>query len=193
MKNKKVVFIAVFVIILVVGGFLFMKERAQKARYAAKREFDNQVGVICGGTGAANAAAYTASGQHPIIFATEGYDGNYLPAYNTPLAWKANSLEEMQLVACITERNAEIEQCSYEISGSKDSAVLIRTQSKALVTLREAQTGAVVATSDELTGGLPRECQDSEQFQDGESTQYVTGTSPDDLINEWLKPFVETP
>ncbi len=195
MKNKKIVFalIAVVVIGLIVGGNAFMKDRAQRARYTAQRELADQLGNICSGTGAASSAAYAASGQHPVIYAVDrpmGYTSDAF--YYTPLTWKANSLDEMQLVACITEEETELEQCSYDVStGGK--AVLIRAQYQVVVTLREAQTGAVVATSDVIKGDLPRECQVSEEFTAGELTQYVTGARPSDLIDEWLKPFVEAP
>ena len=166
MKNKRV-FIAlaaiVAVAILVAGGILFIKDRGQKARYAAQREMKAQLENVCNSIGATEAASYSeTSGLHPVAYAKETAMGYISDRdYYAPLTWKPGTLDQAELVACIVEEDVELEQCAYELeTGSR--GVLVRVQRQIVVTLREAKTGAVVATSEVMLGDLPRECQASE-------------------------------
>jgi len=197
MKNKRILIALISFVVLasiVVGGIIFMNDRKQKSKYAAQREMKTHLENVCNSVGIADATPYSEiSGIHPLEYAKETAMGYLVDRdYYTPLTWKPSTLGEAELVACIVEEDVELEQCSYELdTGSR--GVLIRIQRQIVVTLRDAKTGGVVATSDLMMGDLPRECQVSEEFKAGELTQYVAGTRPGDAVDEWLKPYVEVP
>jgi hypothetical protein len=147
--------------------------------------------------GVPEAAPYSqTSGIHPIVYAT-GRDSEYsfshdVDPYAPPSEWKPQELAETELVACIRLIERQVEECPYTLSSGL-SATLYRIQMRAVVSLREAQTGKVVATSKVIEGVAPAECQDSEKFQTGTTSKYVYGDVASGYIHAWLKQYVEIP
>lgn len=147
--------------------------------------------------GVAEVAPYTQTpGIHPIVYASSK-GSEYLVASDVdpltpPSPWKPQDLAKAELVACIRMIERQIEECPYTLSDGR-SATLTRIQRRVVVTLREAQTGKEVATSETMEGDAPETCQGSEQFFDGSTSKTVWGGIPIDAIHAWLKQYVEIP
>lgn len=157
---------------------------------------ESRLAEICAGEGAgtSEAASYTqTSGIHPIVYA-QGPHGGWKPSsnYRIPAGWEPQELAEAELVACIEQRGETIEKCSYTLT-SGEAASVSRIQKVAVVTLRETQTGKVVATSPDIEGSLPKECKESEQFKAGKKSKALEGGRPVSEVNAWLKQYVEIP
>ncbi len=157
---------------------------------------ESSLAEICAGedVGASEAAPYAqTSGIHPIVYA-QGPHGGWKPSsnYRIPAGWEPQELAEAELVACIEQRGETIEKCPYTLT-SGEAASVSRIQKIAVVTLREAQTGKVVATSPDIEGSLPKECKESEQFKAGKKSKALEGGRPITEANAWLKQYVEIP
>jgi hypothetical protein len=144
--------------------------------------------------GVPEAAPYTQTpGIHPIVYAQEQYNGwKAARDYSIPAGWESQKLAEAELVACIDQRGETVERCSYTLT-SGEAASVSRIQKIIVITLREAQTGKVVATSPDIEGSLPAECKESEQFQAGKTSKALEGNRPVDGVLAWLKQYVEIP
>ena len=198
MKTKRMLttFVALTpVAFVVVIGILWVSNRRQQAKVAARREMETQLANVCNGAGVADASPYDeTSGIHPVVYASKtaiGYrvDGS---GYYTPVELKSSAPADTELVACIVEERVVMDECPYELENGK-RAVLIRQQRQVVATLREAQTGEVVATSETLIGGDARKCGRTETFKGGALENYAVGARPDDALDEWVKPYVQAP
>jgi hypothetical protein len=96
------------------------------------------------------------------------------------------------LVVCLEEEKLEVQRRPYTLE-SGAAAILVRQQWQTIVILRKARTGKAVAASNGLVGGSPPECQASQQFDSGKSTEYVIGSKPGEAVETWLRPYVEIP
>jgi hypothetical protein len=177
---------------LVVGGYAVTQDWQSKARYEIKRALES----VCedDDTGVPEAAPYAqTSGLHPIMYVEKTAMGSWLSSYHylPPSQWRPQEPADTELVACLEEEQVEIERCPYTLK-SGDSATLVRLQWQTVVTLREAQTGKIVA-SNAIVGEPPRECQVSEQFEAGKLTEYIIGAKPEAEIEAWLEPYIDIP
>jgi hypothetical protein len=149
---------------------------------------------VCAGddAGVPEAAPYTQTpGIHPVLNANERYNG-WKPSADYKSQWEPQQLAEAELVACVEQRGETVEKCSYTLT-SGEAASVSRIQKIAVVTLREAQTGKVIATSPDIEGSLPAKCKESEQFKDGKKSKSLEGGKPANEVNDWLKQYVEIP
>ena len=143
--------------------------------------------------GVPEAAPYTqTSGIHPILSAQDNVGWKPSANYELPSQWEPQELAEAELVACIEQTGDTVERCPYTLT-SGENATVSRIQKTAVVTLREAKTGKVVATSPAMKGSLPAECKESEQFSAGKTSKSVEGGRPVNEVNAWLKQYVEIP
>jgi hypothetical protein len=148
---------------------------------------------ICAGEGAGvpEAAPYSqTSGTHPVVYGRSGLGWKPDNDYSNP--WEPKELAEAELVACIVQEAETVEKCPYTL-GNGQAATVSRIQLQTTVTLREAQTGKVVATSPTMKGSLPKECKESEQFSSGKTSKVVQGSEPISDVNAWLRQYVELP
>lgn len=175
--------------VLVGGGYVVRQELQSRTSLKIRRGLEN----ICADAGdrVSEVSPYTqTSGLHPVKYVEQTAFGWLLTT--APWKWHPQELTDTELVACLAPERVEIERCPYTLKNG-DVATLVRLQWQTIVTLREAQTGKIVAVSDNLMGGAPPECQKSQQFEDGKLTEYVIGTKPEEVIETWLKPYVEIP
>ncbi len=200
-RNRRIKAIAAAAILtfgLIFGGYIALRQvigdrTRSKARYETKHALEG----VCVGDGASvpEAAAYAqTSGLHPVMYVEKSGLGNWLSSYNyhPPAGWLSEEPVDTELVACLEEEQVEIERCPYTLQNG-DSAVLVRLQWRTVVTLREARTGKVVAASETIAGEPPRACQESEQFTEGDLTEFISGERPEGGVEAWLEPYVEIP
>jgi hypothetical protein len=196
LKQRRIMGVAAAILlvgILVGGGYVVRQELQSRTSLKIRRGLEN----ICADAGdrVPEVSPYTqTSGLHPVKYVKQTEMGRWGSplGYSVPAQWHPQELTDTELVACLAPERVEIERCPYT-STNGDVASLVRLQWQATVTLREAQTGKIVAVSDNLMGGAPPECQKSQQFEDGKLTEYVIGTEPEEAIETWLKPYVEIP
>ena len=158
----------------------------------------NLVGPICQGTPLPDAPAYTqASGIHSLVVLELEEDGNYgygfinPNSYSLPDGWRARYVEDLGLVVCVDkEENALAEECSYTFEDGSGAATLSRYSTQVTFRLLEAQTGREVA-ADTLVG-MPRECQDTQEFLEGTTGGSIYGQVYEEL-EDWLRPYVVIP
>lgn len=143
--------------------------------------FDATVGV-CREQGFAAATAYPSNSEiHPIIAFTER-DGFLQGASNfVKPEWQAEEVNDIELVLCTgSTRPAFRSLCSNQ-------NIVNPIGSEIVATLREAQTGNIVAegviTSDPIAA---TECVDEMP-----SPLPEAGPVADEQVHEWLRPFVE--
>ncbi len=158
----------------------------------------NLVGPICQGTPLSGAPSYTqASGTHSLVVLELESDGDYGygffngSSYSLPDGWRARYVEDLELVVCVDQQeNALVEECKYTFEDGSGTATLSRYSTQVTFRLLEAQTGQEIA-ADTLVG-MPRECQDSEEFLEDTTGASMVGNVYDELEG-WLRPFVEIP
>jgi hypothetical protein len=190
MKNRHAMIIGVVAVLLIGGLFIVGCGSTQK------KSLSKLAADVCAGDGAGlpEAASYTqTSGLHPVEYVTKKVTGwGYFSYYSTPKEWRTKEVAEVELVACIVEEQVVLERCPYSVVGGKDATVS-RVQVKTVVTLHEAQTGKVVATSEALEGGVPAKCKQSEEFSKGSTSKSNIGLRPSREVDEWLEQYVEIP
>ena len=197
MRNRRIKVIAAAAVLLagglIFGAYAVARQATSQSRHETKRALEG----VCVGDGASvsEAAAYAqASGLHPVMYVEKSGLGNWISSHNyrPPAGWRSEEPVDTELVACLEEEQVEIERCPYTLQNG-DSAVLVRLQWQTVVTLREARTGRVVAASETIPGEPPRACQESEQFTEGDLTEFISGERPEGGVEAWLEPYVEIP
>jgi hypothetical protein len=201
MKNRHAMVAGVVAVLLIGGLFVAScgpkptptptpKPTVEPPKTISMGETETLVKICASeGAGVAEAAAYTqTSGMHPIVFARRSI--NWTPDFDYHNPWNPSKLAEAQLVACIVQEGKTLEKCNYTLSGGK-SGTVVRIQIQTVVTLREAQTGKVVAISPALKGSLPAECSKSELFSGGETSKVFQGSAPVTETLDWLRPYVK--
>jgi len=153
---------------------------------------------VCDGTGRDNATAYPTANSSPLVvvayeaykdlppLTSDRYDEN-----DVPEAWRATAVEDIELVACVYEQFIKVESCGLYVSAAVGSAY--RQKHKVEVTLREAKTGTIVATTT-LWGSEPAPCPETIIITSptGVGTEYVKGSEvPFSEIQSWLTQYVE--
>jgi hypothetical protein len=192
MKNRMMGGVAA---VLLIGSFFVAgcgptKESQRKSRELAAS--------VCAGNDAKvpAAAPYTkTSGFHPIeYFLLQGTQWNTTSSYwsSENLDRRADGVAKVELVACVVEEYDVLERCPYALPGGKQGTVS-RLQVKTVVTLREAQTGKVVATSEAVMGDVPLDCEKTVEFPEGSTSKSIIGSRPSKDVNAWLKQYVEIP
>jgi len=195
-KRKRILLSLLAVAVLagvLIGGTAWLEKRQRKVQYQARREMETQLEAVCAGESVPGAAPYSQTpGLHRVLYVKQtpvGHRANFF-SYRTPAPWEPETLTESELVACIVEQEVELQRCPYDLEDGRKSTI-IRVQYQAVVTLRAAQSGAIIATSEVMTGGLPRECEKHEEFKATELTRYRGGARPNEAIDAWLKAYVE--
>ena len=158
----------------------------------------NLVGPICQGTPLPDAPSYTqASGTHSLVVLELESDGDYGygffngSTYRQPDGWRARFVENLELVVCVDqEENALVEECQYTFEDGSGTVTLSRYSTQVTFRLLEAQTGQEIA-ADTLVG-MPRECQDTEEFVENTTGSSMYGDVYEEL-EDWLRPYVEIP
>ena len=182
MKNRQVMIIGV-VAVLLIGGLLIVGCGGQ----SKKKSLSKLAADVCAGDGVGlpEAAPYTqTSGLHPVEYVTKKVTGwGYFSAYSAPSKWRTKEVAEVELVACIVEDQTVLERCPYTLSGGK-KATLSRIQVEVVVTLREAQTGKVVATSKAMEGLVPSKCPQTVQFDKSITSKSSVGLRPTKEMKE---------
>ena len=151
---------------------------------------------ICSGDGQAvsEEAAYSqTSGVHPVVLARGSAEGNWrVPRDHLRPEWTPQTLPELELVACMQIDEVLIETCPYTLENSQKASIE-RLQYQTNVTLREAQTGVVIADT-VLPGTIPAECSNEIRFEKNELTKKVYGVAAGiGQVSSWLQPYVELP
>lgn len=196
MRNRRRMILGILAVLLI-GSLVVVGCGSKEEPEPQRRVSYADLVDVCFDNGVPESVAYTqTSGTHPIAYAHEANgrwraDGG---AFLAPVDWRRSTpqLNEVELVACIKVERTEIERCPYTLTNG-EKATVSRAQSRVVVTLREAQTAKVIATSKTMTGEVPPECQDSEQFPSGTTFKTVAGSSPVAAIHAWLKQYVEIP
>jgi hypothetical protein len=193
--NKKQIFVVIVVVVLVlVAGGWGLYEYQRKAKLAEERAIER----VCDGRRMPDAATYNAgAGVHPLVFVEVGNFLNQMDSYTytTPDEWRFKKIKELEMVVCIEEDDVgkEIQTCSYTLENGKKFN-LVRVQRVTTVRLVAAQTGEVIAVSDEILGDMPAECAETISVKESEgSGQLKKGRRPSrDEIVEWVKAYAET-
>lgn len=148
-----------------------------------KREIIDAASQVCDGKGIEEAATYIGSGPHPVVVGN--VEGSFLYEWTNrlPAAWWPESMNELELVACLEEEQEElIETCQY-INGPP----LRRYQYKRLIWLMEAKTGNRIAADIWIRGSVPAECPSATTTehvrQDGSHVGFGE-------VRNWLSDFV---
>ena len=131
-------------------------------------------GGVCSGHEIHNSVPYTdVSSIHPLrVIGKLGDQNLYFDDY--PDGWRAKSMKELQIVACLEEEWRIIEKCSYGRFGISSDAELIRELHIVYVTVYESYSGQKL---DEISiiGKNPRPCADNEKFTEGQKVKIVKG------------------
>jgi hypothetical protein len=203
MRNKKVLLIAVPALLVAccIAVFAISVISSEGGDDGASEEDKTRanislVGPICRGTPLSEALAYTqASGTHSLVVLELESDGDYgygffdQSSYRLPDGWRAGYVEDLELVLCVDqEESALVEECEYTFEDGSGTATLSRYSTQVTFRLLEAQTGQEIA-ADTLVG-MPRECQDSEEFVEGTTGSSMYGDVYEEL-EDWLRPYVE--
>lgn len=151
--------------------------------------------VACSGQGVPAAAAYAGGpGVHKVaVFVPPAFggDGYHYSLLSIRPQWRPETLAETELVLCLEEREQQVvERCEYE-SGFLDGAnVIERHQYRQAARLVAAQTGTEVATTT-LVGSVPDACPEEAEFDRGDDTQHVRGSTPgQDEIEAFIEAYV---
>ncbi|MDY7080123.1 MAG: hypothetical protein SXV54_24850 [Chloroflexota bacterium] len=205
MRNKKTLLIAIpgllIVGCIVIFAIAIISSEGDGNRASEEdktRTNTNLVGPICQGTPLPDAPAYTqASGTHSLVVLELEEDGNYDYGfinpnyYSLPDGWRARYVKDLELVICVDKEEDElVETCEYTLVDSGDQITLSRFAKHVTFRLLEAQTGREIA-SDTLVG-MPRECQDTEEFLEETTGSSIVGHGYDEL-EDWLRPYVVIP
>lgn len=205
MRNKKVLLIAVpaLLVMCCIAVFAITAISSEGGDNGASEEgltrpLANLVGPICQGTPLPDAPSYVqASGTHSLVVLELGNDGSYrygfidLNAYRLPDGWSAGYVEKLELVVCVDqEEDKLIETCDYTMEDGGGAATLSRYSKHVTLRLLEAQTGQEIATNTLV--GVPRECQDTEEFFEETTGKSIYGNIYEEL-EDWLRPYVEIP
>jgi hypothetical protein len=204
-RNKKVLLIAVPALLVVccIAVFAISAISSEGGDNGASEKDKTQaninlVGPICQGTPLPDALAYTqASGTHPLVVLELESDGDYGygffngSSYSLPDGWRARYVEDLELVVCVDqEENALVEECKYTFEDGSGAVTLSRYSTQVTFRLLEAQTGREIA-ADTLIG-MPRECQDTEEFLEDTTGSSMYGDVYGEL-EDWLQQYVEIP
>lgn len=205
MRNKKVLLIAVPALLvmccIVVFAITVISSEGgsdDTVEEDKTRVNANIVGPICQGTPLPDAPSYVqASGTHSLVVLELGSDGDYeygffnMSSYRLPDGWSTRYVEELALVVCVDqEENALVEECKYTFEDGSGTATLSRYSTQVTLRLLEAQTGQELATDTLI--GMPRECQDTEEFLEDTTGSSMYGDVYEEL-EDWLRPYVEIP
>lgn len=139
------------------------------------------LGPACRGVAVGGAASVTSgtAGNHLVVLAPDGAE--HVWTGHPPIAWRPMSLNDTELVACISneETRAQIEVCDY--TGGPD---ITRYSVSRVVEVHAAATGRLITrftASDE-----PRDCK---QTEDKDVTELVGSLGWDD-VEERLAPYI---
>ena len=205
MRNRKVLLITVPAVLIVCCIIVFATVACTSegdgngaAEEGGTRANVNLVGPICQGTPLSDAPSYTqASSTHSLVVLELESDGDYGygffngSSYSLPDGWRARYVEDLELVVCVDqEESALVEECKYTFEDGSGTATLSRYSTQVTVRLLEAQTGREIAA--DMLVGMPRECQDTEEFLEDTSGASMYGDVYEEL-EDWLRPYVEIP
>ena len=149
---------------------------------------------ICDGQPISEATAYSqASGAHPTIVLRGTSGGSWrVDDSNYSEEWEPQTLEVVELVACLQRDEALIEICPYQLENGR-SASVERYQYQTTVALYEAKTGAIVAEMSWL-GTEPDRCINEISFTENETVKKYRGVATGQgEVKAWLRPYVELP
>ncbi len=139
---------------------------------------------VCGGGANTNSAPYNGTGKTHLIVLLNSSGDVHKWSDDLPADWWPNSEQDVELVACLDkERVSRIQRCSY--SGGSD---IERFRLTVDVTLREAQTGNIVASMS-FYGSSPRQCK---LVEDESTTRLVGGHVQVSDVMNWLESFVKS-
>jgi hypothetical protein len=205
MRNKKLLLIAIpglliacFITIVAIAVITSEGDGNGTPEEGKTQAHTDLVGPICKGTPLPEAPSYTqASGTHSLVVLELESDGEYNygfidpNSYRLPDGWRARYVKDLALVVCVDkEENALVEECEYTLKDGGGTATLSRYSTQVTFRLMEAQTGREIA-ADTLVG-MPRECQETEEFLEGTTGASIYGQVYEDL-EDWLRPHVEIP
>jgi hypothetical protein len=191
--------------LLVLGGAMAaMVVRAQgqgdayRAGIAAQQALFERMKVVCdGGPGVdasavPEAAAYDrAPGLHPAVFFTTytDYETRGWAGRDPPMAWRAKSVEQVQLVVCATLTKDTLENCDYSVGASTRMLSRLRYVEEAVI--YEARTRTELART-RIEGGEPPACPETMSFEEHETMKDWAGSYPSDApILELARPWIE--
>jgi len=190
--------VALIVLVGVVAGVAFYMKTNYDDMYVAviemveQRDIMGDLEPLCvDGVAIPEAAAYSREpGTHPTaMFTTSSSGTTYSMNAGDVEAWQPSSIEEAQLVACITTNRDVVETCEY--TTSQGAAYIYRVQMQKSLELYEARTRTLVASAS-ITGGMPPNCSDSVTFSEYEFSRDLSGGLPNEreLIAE-VRGFIE--
>lgn len=133
----------------------------------------------CVGKGIEEAATYVGTGPHPVVVCGHWTYGD---TNRFPESWWPESINDLELVACLGEEQEElIETCTYT-----NGPPLRRYQYKREIRLVEAKTGNIIA-SYILKGSVPDKCPSATTKKDVERHGSDVGFNE---VRNWLIDFV---
>lgn len=132
------------------------------------------------GIGIEEASEYSTDSISPIVIIRDDGQRHKFTS-NIKLSWRPNSINEVQLIACLSKEKAiQINVCGYA------GPSITRIQFVFDLILREAKTGNIIVNNS-FYGSYPRYCQGEEGWSltllEGEHVDYS-------VIESWLESYV---
>lgn len=150
--QKILVLSLLFTFIVVAPIGLTIGFRYFRSKPIQDNAFWEAVNLACNGIGIHNAKSYTDEPGIHAISPKNMYGSADLYSV-MPYSWFPKSIEDLELVACITDEHYDLVQhCQYE-----GGLLAFRYQHKISAFLVQARTGEILATT-EFFGGLPQKC-----------------------------------
>ena len=200
MKNKKLLLILgipitlVFICICIAVVIFLVTDEGSflDSDNGDGKTFDRQpLKAACLGDGVAEAAAYTSSsGIHQAVFVKKVDDEYIFTNFSLDSAWRATFLEDAELVVCVENQvETVLETCEYTLDSGGDTSIT-RIRINGTFRLVEAQSGKELLSSKATAD--PRQCLDSEQFDDGLENSELRGDLGE-AIAPLIQSYVEIP
>lgn len=215
-----------FITFLIIGCTIPPLTESARATATMQAIFDQHkelgliVNKVCSGEGGIPTAApyIQQSGIHPVIdpgvlidlFTIKRMEADPTLGIKLPEkpansfvrdSWLASDINSAELVFCgfawVETKDILVETCDYNAIFSGEKKQLKMYKTSYTFTLRELQTGEIVATTDALTSDDPGSCPLEIEFEEGQNViKRETELSGDELkreVDKWLEPLVVIP
>lgn len=170
--NARTIALVVVVGLVVGGGWFWAKGQVG----TLGRAFSE----VCRGTPAQEAGAWEAGGPGPYHVMVLDEEGGKSRFTNVDAEWKADSVDDVELVACVREQMREIQTCHYT-----GNVTIDRYTEKVAVKVVVARSAQVIGSF--KLEDLPREC----PYNAKDAPSDLKGEVPLETLTDRLMPFIE--
>ncbi len=145
---------------------------------------------VCSGEGITQAAAYNPATEIKPMVGIEQKDETKIDLSYIDVKWRAKTIADTQLVACIKHQPKKlIETCKYASQNNSNLTYSVeRYRNQADVVLLEAKTAKIIAK--DTLAGEPLTCNDSLKLKrnsSGNKSEYTGDTNLQVNISNWTK------